>query len=86
MTLTKVAGTGFFEVSIFRVMEEQGITQRELAARLGVSPATVSETLSETSDMTFGTAAKIAHALGCVIDAPVMRAFDADEYGAGVSS
>lgn len=75
-----------FEVSIFRVMETQGITQKELAERLGVTAATISKTLSKTSNMTFKTAARIAHALGCVIDAPTIRTFDADEYGAGVAT
>ena len=55
-----------FEVAVFRRMKELGITQKELAERLGVSAATVSKTLSETSNMTFKTAARIAHALGCV--------------------
>ena len=75
-----------FEASIFCMMEAQGITQKELAERLGVTPATVSKTLSKTSNMTFKTAAKIAHALGCVIDAPTIRVFDADEYGAGTAA
>ena len=74
-----------FEASIFRVMEEQGIMQKELAKRLGMTLATVSKTLSETSDMTFKTAAKIAHAIGCIIDAPVIRAFDANEHGAALA-
>lgn len=69
-----------FEASVFRVMEGQGITEKELAERLGVTPATVSKILSKTSNMTFKTAAKIANALGCVIDAPALRAFNADEY------
>ena len=75
-----------FEASVFRVMEAEGITQEELAERLGVTVAMVSKALSKTSNMTFTTAAKIAHALGCVIDAPVIRAFDADEYGAGATA
>jgi transcriptional regulator with XRE-family HTH domain len=71
-----------FEASVFRVMEDQGITQKELAERLGVTPATVSKTLSKTSNMTFETAANIAHALGCVIDAPSIRASGAKEHNA----
>jgi transcriptional regulator with XRE-family HTH domain len=70
-----------FEVAVFRRMEDLGIRQKDLAASLGVTAATVSKTLSETSNMTFKTAAKIANALGCVLDAPTMRVFDVESYG-----
>lgn len=72
-----------FEVDVFRRMEDLGITQKDLAKMLGVTPATVSKTLSKTSNMTFKTAAKIAHALGCVIDSPELHDFNAEEYAVG---
>ena len=75
-----------FEVDVFRRMKDLGITQKDLAKMLGVTPATVSKTLSKTSNMTFKTAARIAHALGCVIDAPELHVFDAEEYAAGPSA
>ena len=70
-----------FEISLLRRMDSLGIRQKDLAERLGVTSATVSKTLSETSNMTFKTAARLANALGCTLDAPVLRALDEKPYG-----
>jgi len=69
-----------FEAAVYLEMKRQGIKQKDLAKKMGVSAATLSKTLSETSNMTFKTAARIANALGCVLDAPSLRPFDAEEY------
>ncbi len=47
-----------------RAMKAQGITQSELARRIGTSPAFVSQTLHGRPNMTFLTLAKFALALG----------------------
>ena len=69
-----------FEATVYLEMKKQGLKQKDLAEMMGVTAATVSKTLSETSNMTFKTAARIANALGCVLDAPVLHEFDAEEY------
>lgn len=69
-----------FEVAVYLEMKGQGLKQKDLAKKMGVTAATLSKTLSGTSNMTFKTAARIANALGCVLDAPMLHAFDAEEY------
>lgn len=69
-----------FEAAVYLEMKKQGLRQKDLAEIMGVTAATVSKTLSETSNMTFKTAARIANALGCVLDAPTLHRFDADAY------
>ena len=69
-----------FEIAVYLEMKRQGLRQKDLAKKMGVTAATLSKTLSETSNMTFKTAARIANALGCVLDAPMLHAFDAEEY------
>lgn len=69
-----------FEVAVYLEMKRQGLKQKDLAKKMGVTAATLSKTLSETSNMTFKTAARIANALGCVLDAPSLHPFDAEEY------
>ena len=71
-----------FEAAVFLEMKRQGLRQKDLAEAMGVTAATVSKTLSETSNMTFKTAARIANALGCTLDAPKLHPFDAEEYDA----
>jgi len=46
------------------VMEREGVTSRELARRLGVSPARVSQMLDGTRNLTLATLAEAFHALG----------------------
>ncbi len=62
-----------FEVSVFKRMEALGLRQKDLAKMLGVTPATISKTLSGTSNMTLKTAARIANALGCDLAAPLIK-------------
>ena len=50
--------------AVFRVMKEQKITQKELAGRMGVSPARLSQLLNMQSNMTLKTIAKFELALG----------------------
>ncbi len=47
-----------------RIMREQGISQADLARRLGVSRARVSQLLQHRSSPTLSTMALVAHALG----------------------
>lgn len=61
-----------FEAAVFGRLKELGLKQKDLAARLGVSPATVSKTLSSNSNITFRTAARIAAALGCSVQSPIL--------------
>lgn len=69
-----------FEVAVYLEMKRQGLRQKDLAKKMGITAATLSKTLSETSNMTFKTAARIANALGCALDAPSLHPFDAEEY------
>ena len=46
------------------VMEEQGVTGAELARRLGVSPAWISQMLSGERNLTLGTLSDAFHVLG----------------------
>lgn len=56
-----------FEASVFLRLKELGLKQKDLAQLLSVSPAAVSKLLTENSNMTLKTMAKIAVALGCEI-------------------
>ena len=69
-----------FEVAVYLEMKRQGLKQKDLAKKMGVTAATLSKTLSETSNMTFKTTARIANALGCLLDAPSLHPFVAEEY------
>ena len=42
-----------FEGAVYLEMKRQGLRQKDLAQAMGVTAATVSKTLSETSNMTF---------------------------------
>ncbi len=53
-----------FTNDIARIMREQGISQAELARRLGVSRARVSQLLQHRSSPTLSTMVLVAHALG----------------------
>lgn len=68
-----------FEASVFCRLKELGLKQKDIAERLGVSAATISKTLSSNSNMTFKTAAKIAAALGCTIQSPILQPFSREE-------
>lgn len=56
-----------FEADVFMRLKELGLKRKDLARLLGVSPAAVSKLLTENSNMTLKTMAKIATALGCEI-------------------
>lgn len=56
-----------FEADVFMRLKELGLKRKDLARLLNVSPAAVSKMLSENSNMTLKTMAKIATALGCEI-------------------
>lgn len=49
------------------VLEKYGITQTELAERLGINRVSVSRLLSEKNDMRSSTVIKIANAIGCSV-------------------
>lgn len=51
-------------VLIYHAMKEQGITQKELAERMGVSPARMSQLLNLQPNLTLKTIAKFELALG----------------------
>ena len=56
-----------FEANVFTRLKELGLKRKDLAQLLNVSPAAVSKLLTENSNMTLKTMAKIAAALGCEI-------------------
>lgn len=56
-----------FEVEVFMRLNKLGLKRKDLAKLLGVSPAAVSKLLTENSNMTLKSMAKVAVALGCEI-------------------
>jgi predicted transcriptional regulator len=54
-----------FTNEVARLMDEQGVSQSELARRLGVSRARVSQLLQHKSSPTLRTMVDVAAALGC---------------------
>ena len=54
-----------FEAEVFLRLKKLGLKRKDLAERLGVSPAAVSKLLAENSNMTLKTMAKVA--LGCEV-------------------
>jgi transcriptional regulator with XRE-family HTH domain len=62
-----------FTNGVARVMDEQGVSQSELARRLGVSRARVSQLMQHTSSPTLRTMIEVATALGCEIILGVTR-------------
>jgi len=56
-----------FEAEVFLRLKKLGLKRKDLAERLGVSPAAVSKLLAENSNMTLKTMAKVAVALGCEV-------------------
>ena len=57
------------------VLKKYGITQSELAERLGINRVSVSRLLSDDNDMRASTIIKIANAIGC----SVSEMFEEDE-------
>ena len=56
-----------FTNDVARVMDEKGVSQSELARRLGVSRARVSPLMQHTSSPTLRTMVEVAIALGCEV-------------------
>lgn len=56
-----------FTNDVARVMAEHGVSQSELARRLGVSRARVSQLMQHTSSPTLRTMVEVAAALGCEV-------------------
>lgn len=52
---------------IKEVMKRYGITQDEIATRLGINRVSVSRLLSDKNDMRVSTAQKFADAIGCKV-------------------
>lgn len=63
-------GAYLFRVTedILVAMEDQGVSKAELAQRLGKSKARISQLLGGSTNMTIGTLADIAFALGLTLD------------------
>jgi len=53
-----------FSIDVSEELERAGMTQTELAQRMGVSRSALSQMLSESSNLTLRSVAKIVHALG----------------------
>jgi len=64
------------------VLEKYGITQIELAEKLGINRVSVSRLLSEKNDMRTSTLIKIANAIGCHVG----ELFDDNVNNAGSST
>ena len=60
-----------FTNDVARVMDEQRVSQSELARRLGVSRARVSQLLQHTSSPTLRTMVEVAAVLGCEVNLKV---------------
>jgi transcriptional regulator with XRE-family HTH domain len=56
-----------FTNAVARVMDEKGVSQSELAPRLGVSRARVSQLMQHKSSPTLPTMVEVATALGCEV-------------------
>ena len=52
---------------IKEVLRERGITQDEIAKRIGINRVSVSRLLNEKNDMRVSTAEKFAEAIGCSV-------------------
>lgn len=59
--------------SIYDILEQKGLTQKQFAAMVGKTETEVSRWLSGTHNMTVATIAKISAALGSDIILPVRR-------------
>lgn len=64
------------------VLEKYGITQIELAERLGINRVSVSRLLSDKNDMRTSTLIKIAKAIGCSVG----ELFDDNTNNTGTST
>jgi len=74
-----------FSEEIGRMMDERGVSQAELARRLGTSRAYVAKVLRSTANLTLATMAKLALALGARVDLSLVpREKHASSFDTGV--
>ena len=66
------------------VLEKYGVTQIELAERLGINRVSVSRLLSEKNDMRKSTLIKIANAIGCHVGELFDNEIRCDEMSSNV--
>lgn len=62
-----------FAVSLERIMKTEGVSKKELAGRLGTSPAAVTMALRGDANLTIDRMVKMAHALGAKMHINVAR-------------
>ena len=62
------ASRGLVQSRVARVRKEKGISQRELARRLGVTPSTVSRWERKDANLTLATLRRLAPALDCGVE------------------
>ena len=55
-------------LQIKETLKQRGLTQNELAERLGINRVSLSRLLSDKNDMRVSTIKKIADAIGCDVD------------------
>ena len=80
-----------FTHDVARVMFEKGISQSELARRMGVSRARVSQLMQHRSSPTLRTMVQVAEALGCnvipvVVPAVATQAAETEAAGSAAAS
>lgn len=59
--------SGFIALKVIKALEQQGLTQKDLAGKMKVSPQQVSKILSGKENITLETITKLETALGIVI-------------------
>ena len=69
-----------FESDVFYCLKNKGLKKKDLAELLGVSAATVSKMLSEGSNLTLKSIARIASALDCSVSSPRLQPLGAVNY------
>lgn len=69
-----------FESEVFRKLKEKGLSQKDLAELLDVSPAAVSKMLSKGTNLTIKTMAKVACALDCALSAIELKDANSVDY------
>lgn len=77
------------QYEILRAMDREGVTQAELAKRLGCSAAAVSQFLDDDANLTVESVAKLFLALNCqcsVSSRPIAEHLDAAEFSSSATS
>lgn len=62
-----------FQLSVLERLRHVGMTQKDLAQRMGVSAPTLSSMLRKGANLTIKTVCRIACGLGCAISAPALE-------------